>query len=113
MINGEEVEKHLVRTREHIAYTAEPPGEYLCHSEVSSGTGRDLANDFTDVVAEQGAEESLLAVVADGTNVNTGWKDGMISHVERFLRSLLLWLICQVSKRNSKEHKVNNQKTVT
>ena len=92
------MKKHLVRTREHIVYTVEPPGDYLCHSEVTSGTGINLAKDFTDVVAEHNAEESLVAVACDGTNVNTGWKDGFIGHVERFLRAILLWLVFQVSK---------------
>ena len=32
--------------------------------------------------------------MADGTNVNTGWKDGMIAHLERELGTPLVWLIC-------------------
>ena len=42
------------------------------------------------------SRESLVAVVADGTGTNTGWKDGMLAHVERILQALLLWLICQL-----------------
>ena len=40
----------------------EPSGKYLCHSEFTPGIGINLAKDFTDVVAEQNAKESLLAV---------------------------------------------------
>ena len=69
----------------------------MCHSEIESSTGIDLARDFTDVVIDHGAENSLLGVASDGTNHNTGWKSGFISHVERFLRSVLLWLVCMVS----------------
>ena len=47
-------------------------------------------------MTEYNSEESLLAVVADGTNIITGWKDGMISHMERDLQTILLWLICQL-----------------
>ena len=47
-------------------------------------------------MSEHGAKETILAVVADGTNTNTGWKDGMIAHVERDLKILLLRLICQL-----------------
>ena len=72
MINGELKEKFSIKTREHLVYTAEPGGEYLCHSEVSKGTGRELCKDFIDVLAEHDSKESILAVVADGTNVNTG-----------------------------------------
>ena len=96
IINGEPKEKFRVKTREHIVYTSEPGGEYLCHSEVSKGTGRDLANDFVDVLAEHNSLDSVLAVVADGTNCNTGWRDGMIAHTERDLQRPLLWLICQL-----------------
>ena len=34
---------------------------------------------------EHNSRESLVAVVADGTGSNTGWKDGMLAHVERFI----------------------------
>ena len=94
IINGVPKDKFAMKTREHIAYTEEPTGEYLCHSEIQKGTGRDLANDFLDVLAEHNSLESVLAVVADGTNTNTGYKDGMIAHVERDLEDPLLWLIC-------------------
>ena len=84
IIDGEAKEKFSIKTREHIVYTTEPDGEYLCHSEVKKGTGKDLCRDFMDVLAEHDSKDSLLAVVADGTNTNTGWKDGMLSHLERF-----------------------------
>ena len=78
IVNGEPKKKYTVKPREHIAYTQEPGGEYLCHSEVDKGTGRGLADDFMDVVAEHDSEDSLDAIVADGTPTNTGWKEGMI-----------------------------------
>ena len=49
-----------------------------------------------DVLAEQDSVDSILAIVADGTNTNTGWKDGMIAHVERDTKRKLVWLICQL-----------------
>ena len=36
LIDGEEVKKFLVKQREHLVYTDEPAGEYLCHSELTS-----------------------------------------------------------------------------
>lgn len=94
LINGKPQEKFTVKPKEHISYTQEPPGEYLCHSEVGKGTGRDLATDYMEVVVETSSVDSLLAALTDGTVVNTGWKDGMIAHVERDLKKNLLWLIC-------------------
>ena len=96
IINGEEVEKTVVGPQEHIVYTIEPEGEYLCHSEIphGKGDGRGLADDFLDVIAEHKCNNSLVAVVADGTATNTGWKNGFMAHLERDLQRNLLWLIC-------------------
>lgn len=96
MINGVETVKHLVKTQEHAVYTVEPPGDYLCHSEIQHGTGYDLAEDTRDVLVEYDSERSIVAVASDGTAVMTGWKDGMLAHLERLLQIILLWLVCQV-----------------
>ena len=98
VVNGKEVEKKKVGVEEHITYTLEPPGDYLTHSTIppGKGTGRDLATDFVDVIAEHDSKESLEAVVMDGTNTNTGWKDGMVAHVERDCCCVLLWLVCML-----------------
>ena len=98
VVNGKEVEKKKVGVEEHITYTLEPPGDYLTHSTIppGKGTGRDLATDFVDVIAEHDSKESLEAVVMDGTNTNTGWKDGMVAHVERDCFCVLLWLMCML-----------------
>ena len=60
------------------------------------GTGRDLANTFIEVIAEHESLDSIVAVVADGMNTITGWKEGMIAHTERDLQRPILWLICQL-----------------
>jgi hypothetical protein len=95
-VNGVEVIKHFVGTEEHIVYTHGPKGEYLTHSAPEDGTGRGLANDFVETVAENKSKESLCAVNCDGTPVNTGWKDGMFAHVERDLQKKLLLLSCML-----------------
>ena len=68
VINGKRVEKKKVATVEHMSYTVEPPGDYLTHSVIppGKGTGRDLADDFIDVIAENRSAETLEAIVADG-----------------------------------------------
>ena len=39
---------------------------------------------------------TIEAIVADGTNTNTGWREGMIAHLERKMSPArpLLWIIC-------------------
>ena len=96
IVDGEEVEKVTKGTEEHIAYTKEPGGEYITHSTVTDGTGRGLAEDARDVVAEINATKSLLAVLLDGTSVNTGWKEGLVAHLERMLDRKLLMLSCML-----------------
>ena len=55
-----------------------------------------MADDFLDVLADHGSKESFEAVVMDGTNTNTGWKDSMMAHVERVLQVVILWFVCQL-----------------
>ena len=65
LINGTEVEKDVVECEEHLAYTMEPSGEYLCHSAVSAnkGTGRGFADDFIEVLAENHSTDTHEALV--------------------------------------------------
>ena len=99
VINGKETVKVVTKCQEHIVYTREPPGSYLAHSEIApnKGTGKDLAEDFLDILIENNSDTTIEAVVCDGTYTNTGWRDGMLAHLERKLGqpTILLWLICQ------------------
>ena len=99
VINGKETVKVVTKSQEHIVYTTEPPGSYLAHSEIppNKGTGKDLAEDFLDILIENNSDTTIEAVVCDGTYTNTGWRDGMLAHLERKLDqpTILLWLICQ------------------
>ena len=98
IINNKEEEKFTRKTREHIVYTSEPDGEYLEHSEIAEGkgTGKDLSEDFYDVVADNNSIDTLEAVLCDGTAVNTGNRIGFICYLERKLKRKLLWLVCQL-----------------
>ena len=79
-------------------YTSEPGGHYLDHSEIDKGkgTGKDLADDFFEILVENNSVETLEAVLCDGTNVNVGNRTGMLCFLERKLQRNLLWLICQL-----------------
>ena len=98
MINNSMVEKVVTKRQEHIVYTQEPGGSYLQHSEIApnKGTGQDLAEDFLEVIIENGSELTIVAILVDGTNTNTGWREGMIAHLERKLqpKRLLIWIVC-------------------
>ena len=93
-VNNVETVKFFTGTEEHVVYTKEPGGEYLCHSAVENGTGRGLATDALEVLAETNSLKTVKAVCCDGTNVNTGWREGMFAHIERDLGRKLLLCSC-------------------
>lgn len=45
-------------------------------------------------MVDHGVDETLLAIGADSTNLNTGWRGGTIHHLEEKLGRRLIWLIC-------------------
>ena len=94
--NGEVITKQKSQVEEHQTYTVEPAGTYLTHSAIpkDKGTGRDLAEDFLDVLGEYDSKESILAILCDSTATNTGWKTGLFVSVERALKSPLTLLAC-------------------
>ena len=96
VVNGEQIEKDVRGVEEHLVYTVEPSGKYLTHSTVKEGRGKDLASDFRDVLAEYDAIDSLLAVLVDGTNVNTGWRTGLVASLERGLQRKLIMISCML-----------------
>ena len=87
IINNKEVEKYTRKTQEHIVYTSEPGGHYLDHSEIDKGkgTGKDLAEDFFEILVENNSVDTLEAVLCDGTNTNVGNRTGMLCFLERKL----------------------------
>jgi hypothetical protein len=109
VVNGETIEKFSLGTEEHIVYTQEPGGDYLCHTAPKDGTGRGLAIDFGEVLAETKSKESLKCVSCDGTPVNTGWKDGLVAHLERDLGKKLLCLSCLLHQNELPLRKLFNE----
>ena len=92
--SGEIVRTKSTKREEHIVYVSEPGGTYIDHSTLDSGTSKSVARNLTDLIRETESEDTLQAVLADGTNVNTGWRNGAIVEVERDLEKNLQWLIC-------------------
>ena len=105
-VNGVEKESFDTGTEEHVVYTNEPKGEYLTHTTAKDGTGRGLANDLIEILAEYESQESLKAICCDGTATNTGWQDGMVAHTERALGKKLLLLSCMLHENELPFRKV-------
>ena len=60
-------------------------GEYLTHEALTSGTGAAHAVKLYSVLEEYDSVESLQAVICDNTNVNTGFKTGAVTVLEKML----------------------------
>ena len=77
-------------------FVNEPEGRDLDHIvvEPGKGTGRDIGQAVSDLVREYDSADTIQAVCADGTAVNTGYKSGAIAEAERNLGKPLQWLIC-------------------
>ena len=95
-INGNVVEIKEEVTEEHVVYT--DPDRYITHSVIDEGRGDgpSLGRDFVAVVREFESEETLEAVVCDGTRAMTGCYHGTVATVEMELCTELQWCICQL-----------------
>lgn len=80
---GNKTAKQVI-TEENITCVKEPDSEYLGHTIVSSGTSHAIASGITDFTNHKTINTSeLQAVGCDGTAVNTGRKNGVISLLEQ------------------------------
>ena len=41
-------------------------------------------------------DETVLVIGGDSTNSNTGWKGGMLTHLEKFLDRKCFWVVCML-----------------
>ena len=70
--------------------TSEPDGRYLFHytpgpPTLTSTPARQSAIGLHEWMVEYGVDETLLVIGGDSTNFNTGWKGGMLTHIEKLL----------------------------
>lgn len=88
--------KRIVRSEEHIALVEEPDSLYLGHlSLVPPVKAADLSNGIINYLRNHNIKtEDLRVIGCDGTNVNTGWKGGVIRHLEVSMKKPLQWSIC-------------------
>lgn len=79
---------------EHYVIVSYPNATYVDHVMPNSSRASDVAKEIISVIKGTHSEESLLAVVCDGTVLNTGKHNGIIRQLEQSLRRPVQWLIC-------------------
>ena len=72
-----------------------PDGKYVDHVMPDSSKFRDVAKEILSVVKSTQSFDSLLALICDGTVVNTGKRNGVIRLIEGVGRPLQ-WLVCML-----------------
>ena len=84
-------------TEEHVAVLGEPYNKYLGHVVPTSGNSKDIANGILSILEEKNIVlDNLKTIGCDGTNVNVGWRSGVIRRIEETIKRPLHWSICQL-----------------
>lgn len=82
-------------TEEHVSIIAEPGSLYVGHVTPQSGTADNIKTSIVNFMDENAiSSDCLQAVGCDGTNVNTGNKNGVIRLLEQHIGRPLQWLVC-------------------
>ena len=58
------------------------------------GSARSIASKLISCIIATNSEDTLQAVICDGTAVNTGRVSGVIKRLELFLERPLQWIVC-------------------
>ncbi|XP_065647557.1 uncharacterized protein LOC136077054 [Hydra vulgaris] len=102
MINDSSGQLHSIIIKEqHITVTIEPGGRYLGHFTSNAHTHSDkpakkIAEGVYNLLQQYNLTESCLVLGADSTSINTGWKGGAITHLEKLLGHKCNWAICML-----------------
>ncbi|XP_047143056.1 uncharacterized protein LOC124817256 [Hydra vulgaris] len=78
----------LIEKVYHLSFTVESgeiKGRYLTHKDILNATGENLAQSTFEVLKQYNSVDSLLGIVFDNTNVNTGYTTGLCASLERKL----------------------------
>ena len=87
--------RHVVK-EEHIVILEEPGSIYKDNITPKSGKAVDIADDLMTFIKKTSSKKTLRVIGADGTAVNTGCENGVITLLERKLRRPLQWVICML-----------------
>nr|XP_047140195.1 uncharacterized protein LOC124815489 [Hydra vulgaris] len=78
----------LIEKVYYLSFTVESgemKGRYLTHKDILNATGENLAQSTFEVLKQYNSVDSLLGIVFDITNVNTGYKTGLCASLEKKL----------------------------
>ena len=88
----------IARTKreDHYVIVAFPQVQYVDHISPQSGKSNDICAEILSVINDTCSTDTLCAIACDGTNVNTGEHNGVITLLEKALSRPLQWLICML-----------------
>ena len=87
--------------QENISVTCEPDGRYLFHYTPEPATrrskpARQAAVALHEWMMQHGVDKTVMVLGGDSTNSNTGWKGGMLAHLEKLLDRKCFWVVCML-----------------
>ncbi|KAL4720604.1 hypothetical protein ACJJTC_006946 [Scirpophaga incertulas] len=86
--------KRVVK-EEHYVLIQEPGNIFLGHVTPNSGSAEDIATSIISYLTSNDISlDELVVIGCDGTNVNTGLKNGIIRRIETHLGKPLQWAVC-------------------
>lgn len=86
--------KRVVK-EEHYVLIQEPGNIFLGHVTPNSGSSEDIATSIISYLTSNDISlDELVVIGCDGTNVNTGLKNGIIRRIETHLGKPLQWAVC-------------------
>lgn len=88
--------RRITKQQEHISIIEEPGSTYFGHISINPpGTALNISKSIITYIKAKSIDLKCLTVVGcDGTNVNTGWKSGIIRLLEIHIGRPLHWFIC-------------------
>lgn len=87
--------KNVKTIEEHITLIAEPGNRFIDHVAPPNGTSKIITKEILNFIDEHKISiDYISAIGCDGTNCNTGWKNGIIRSIEDNINKPLQWIIC-------------------
>lgn len=98
LVRHKEGSKYYRKTivEEHISLISEPGSTYMGHLTPSSGKSVSIQKCITEFLQKyyNNYRSTIMAIGCDGTAVNTGNKNGVISLMEKHMNRPLQWCVC-------------------
>ena len=99
------VEEHIVITQEPICRLL----DFFSHE----GKADKLGDKLYEVLKEYGTTDKLVGIKCDSCNMNTGWENGVIQHLEKRLDRPLLWIVCDCHTTEKPLHNLIQHPTMS